>query len=60
MPAKKRLCQTCGYKIPAADTGAEDLSTSRTVKKATFWSRLMGSAEPKTAESSGQEKPALG
>lgn len=61
MAAKKRLCNTCGFRIPTTDTNSEIITTARVVKRTSFWSKFLGvNDEQNQKDASGQEKPALG
>lgn len=60
---KKRLCTTCGYRIPKPESVDQSESASGTgaAKRSNILSRFFGvRAEENKSGESGQEKPALG
>ncbi len=57
---KKRLCTTCGYRIPKPESNDDVASGAKSMKRNSVFSKLFGfRPDDNKSTESGQEKPAL-
>lgn len=57
---KKRLCTTCGFRIPKPEAVDDGVSGVQSSKRGSFFSRFFGMRpEDNNSAESGKEKPAL-
>ena len=57
---KKRLCTTCGYRMPKPDSTDDSASGAKNAKRGSIFSRFFGvNSDDNKQTEGGQEKPAL-